>query len=167
MYYRYTSACSNNIRDSIQASMRVRHIKSYPRYIGSERFDVLSRARLRNILDGREGYAQHHLAVRGDSIWAKRELLEEWCLTAAENNTSAFLHRELLTAYLKLCGYELEESMLGLAEAVEAHVDAIDYHEIPDIKVDAHKRLEVEIHRGAASSEDKLQYLIKAFSSTK
>lgn len=171
MVCRYTSACSNNIRDSMQASMRVRHIKSgnlvygsYPRYIGAERFDVMSRARLRAMIDGREQYAKHVMDARGDQVWQQRGVLEEWqkqlwVLTTAENNTSAFLHRELLDAYVRVCGYEVRETELSMGEAVEAHVDAIDYFEIPDVGSDAYRELEGKVQSGMASAEDKLQYL--------
>ena len=155
--------------------MRVRHIKSgnlvygsYPRFFGATRFDVLSRTRLRDILDGREKYAKHVMDARGDQVYAKRDLLEEWqkvlwVLNTAEDNTSAYLHVRLLTAYIKECGYErVDGEELTLGEAVDAHVDAIDYYEIPDISEGRMKAIEDQIHGGMATAEDKQQFL-KAF----
>lgn len=172
---RYTSACSNNIRDSMQASMRVRHLKSgnlfyasYPKYIGTQRFDALSRARLRDILDGREKYAKNVLKEREDPVFEKRDLLEEWqkvlwVLNTAEDNTSAFLHQPLLTAYLRACGYEIVQAAeQTLGEAVETRTDDIDYFEIPEIPQGAMASLEMLIQGGTATAEDKLRF-IKAY----
>lgn len=160
----YTSACSSNVRDSMQASMRVRHISSgnlfygsYPRYFGTERFNIMSRGRLRAVIEGRENFQQpQDNLFRGLEDW-QRSL---WVFNTQENNVSAFLHEEMVEAYLGLCGYELmgrrETSVL---DDVEAHSTALDYHEIGAVSVEEQAELLRLIQRGAASSNDKVRWL--------
>ena len=164
----YTSACSNHVRDSMQAGMRVRHIKSgtlfyatYPRYYGHERFDVCSRGRLRAMIEGREAW----LGSRDDQMFGRREQLQQWqrslwVFSTQENNVSAFLHAELVEEYLRLCGYELmgrrETSLLS---EVEAHNNALDLQEIPAIDKARFDELGELIQRGAASTAEKVGWL--------
>ena len=113
----YTSASSNHVRDSIQGSMRVRHItndrlffSSYPVCVGGGRPRIFSRVRLHEILTGRENF------VRGmeDNIFSGRATLAPWLKALwvhnhQEDNVSAHLHAPLLRAYLDECGYRLLE----------------------------------------------------------
>ena len=168
----YTSACSNNVRDSMQASMRVRHISSgnlfygsYPRYHGSDRFNLMSRGRLKAVMDGREAHGALYRRENPDILFDLRAGLKDWqkslwVFNTQENNVSAFLHEEMVDAYLLLCGYELmgrrESSVM---EDVEAHVTAFDYHEIRDVSAQQQADLQKLIERGAASSNDKVRWL--------
>lgn len=156
----------------MQASMRVRHITSgnliyacYPKCHGEDRFDVMSRKRLRAILDGRERYA---MSAQPDALWSRRAGLSEWqrilwCLNTAENNVSAFLHARMLRAYLVACGYDVVDAELEFGEAVQAHVEAVDYHEVPDVGVAEREVLRQDISQGVASAEGKLRYLKSTF----
>ena len=150
--------------------MRVRHIGkrrliygSYPRYYGCERSDVMSRGRLRAMLDGREKHAVE-FDRQEDKLWGSRHTLAEWQKTLwvhnhQENNVSAFLHHKLLRAYLVQCGYELMDSELSVGEEVQAHIEAIDYYQIPDVNKVEHNALRLLVERGQASADDKLLYL--------
>ena len=103
-----------------------------------------------------------------DKLWGSRHRLEEWqkvlwVHNQAENNVSAFLHHKLLRAYLVACGYELMDSELSVGEATQAHVEATDYHEIPDASEPQYAALHAAVQRGQASAEDKLIYLKAKF----
>ena len=109
----YTSTYSNCVRDSIQSSMRVRHIKSgrlfyasTDRYYGTDRPRVYSRLDLRRAIEGRRPYSPRD----DDTLYPRRaELLpwqkQLWVFNQQEANVSTFLHPHLLKAYLQLCGY--------------------------------------------------------------
>lgn len=69
----------------------------------------------------------------------------------------------MLRAYLVACGYEVVDAELEFGEAVQAHVEAVDYHEIPDVTSADREALRQDISQGVASSESKLRYLKSTF----
>ena len=170
----YTSACSNNVRDSMQSSMRVRHIAkerlfytSHTRYIGDKCRQVYDRVVLRDVIDGRVSY----LAGREDVMFGARTDLPEWqrelwATIRQEDNVSAFLHGELLKAYLEECGYLLEE---GEADAASEGIEltdtsaAIDFFEIATIARCEYDQIGRNLMGGRASEEDKAKHLKYSF----
>ena len=163
----YSSAASACVRDLMQALKRVRHIKNnklyystYPHYFGKKHFGVFSRARLTGIIEGREDYlcTNKLLSIsRRMQPWMKHL----WVFNTQEDNVSAFLHEDMLHAYLEATGYTIEGKCLEVEQ-----VDVTEccpsgrptYEDIDTIDDCGYDRLRDLLHDGRASTRDKLTW---------
>ena len=124
----YFSACSTTVRDMVQSSMRVRHLAKdrmfyaiHPRYHGNQHFDVFTRQKLRDIIDGRVQFETEREMAK-DPLWIKRKeldpwLRELWVFNTQERNMSAYHQQRLVEQYLTLCGYVPKPGTLTSQEA--------------------------------------------------
>lgn len=120
----YFSAVGAPVRDLMQGSLRARGIKynslyyaGYPKYIGDYRYHIFERSDLyddmNRILERRRNVLKKHGEDDG-SFFTKvtnRDTLpmwlrDVWVFNEQEANTSALYHEDVVTEYLKICGYK-------------------------------------------------------------
>ena len=162
----YSSAASACVRDLMQSLKRVRHISentlyysTYPRYFGDKHFDIFSRERLMRIIENQEDYLCNNklLSISGRmQPWMKNL----WVLNTQEDNVSAFMHEDLLQAYLKATGYTVGQSLVEDADMREClPTDPPAYEQIDDVDEVGFYLLTDHLERGQASSKDKLIWM--------
>ena len=152
----------------MQALKRVRHIQkdtlyysTYPRCPGNNKhFDLFSRERLMRLIERREAYrCTNELLSMSTSMQSWMKHL--WVFNTQEDNVSAFLHEDMLHAYLRATGYTVEQHHLEVEE-----VDMREcwpttppaYGDIETVDDCAYDRLRDLLRDGRASTRDKLTW---------
>lgn len=165
----YFSAASAVVRDMMQGSMRVRHLKqdtlyyaTYPTYLGDIHFDVFNREKLLNIIEGKEEF-QRNIQPSKDPMWTNRAHLAPWlrwlwAFNQQERNVSAFHQEKLLEEFLEYCGYTHEalstENMMETIETLTVFRN-VAYEDVPSVGHAEWEEALGRVQRGLASEEDK------------
>jgi len=155
------SCCSSTVRDLFQSSLRARTITTNTMYYShfshydtgecSREFD---RDRLRDIIKKRN---------KKETIQLKPWMLDLWAFTNQERNTNAYLHEDVINAYLKVCGYTAQDLVPTQKQIRELRAEEIkagyenDYLKIQSLTPEEYSEVELLIKKGQADTCHKQQ----------
>jgi len=155
--FMHFSCNSASVRDMFQAGVRARTLKnnrmyfsSYSKYLAKDsRPFSFHRATLHAIIS-------HWDKDNAPEAWVK----QLWVFNKQEMNANAYFHKEMIDAYLNICGYTVvTQCDVGDAEVQTVEVDSVTYDEIDTITDEEFKQIDALIKSGKAETVEKQRFV--------